>query len=241
VLDGLIPYDPGPVIDVHRWDDRGTPRIYEALYFIGRLVPGISAAQVAAALSWSNAASDVAEVEVVPLSEMMTERVRPLALGALAAGALILLVCIGNVANLLFARSAHRTREMATRAALGASRVALTRLAAVESLMVATLGTGFGVVVAWMTLDVMMAITPVEYTALGAPAITGRVWLFAAASGLAVTALAAVPSWLTRRVGSAAVFGRHGTGTRQDSARFDFWSPPLKAPWPSSWSSARYC
>jgi predicted permease len=212
VLDGLIPYEPGLVLDIRRWNTRGAPSNYEELYFIGRLVPGVSTRQVEAALSWSNAAGEVAKVQVVPLVEMMTERVRPSALGALAAGGLILLVCIGNVANLLIARSAHRTREMATRAALGASRMALARLTAIESLVVATLGTGIGVAVASIALDVMMAITPVEYTALGAPAITGRVWLFAAAAGLTVTTLASVPSWFTRRTGSGAIFGWHGTG-----------------------------
>jgi predicted permease len=211
-LDGVTPYEPGPVLDVQGWSDRGTPSNSEELYFIGRLVPGVAPSQVAAALSWSSGAGEVAEVEVVPLAEAMTKSVRPLALGALAAGGLILLVCIGNVANLLIARSTHRTREMATRAALGASRLALMRLAAIESLMVATLGTGIGLTVAWIALDVMKATTPIEYTALGTPAITGRVWLFAAAAGLMVTTLAALPTWFTRRVGSGTVFGRQGAG-----------------------------
>src|SRR5688572_3191268 len=147
LLDGVVSYEHGPVIEVTRWNQSGRPAGFESIFFIGRLAHGVTPGQAAAALSWTEASGQTIQVLVEPLRDVMTRRIRPLAQGALAAGALILLVCIGNVANLLIARNAHRSRELATRAALGASRLELTRLAAVESFVVAGTGTVIGVLV----------------------------------------------------------------------------------------------
>ncbi|HUH13750.1 MAG TPA: ABC transporter permease [Longimicrobiales bacterium] len=94
---------------------------------------------------------------------------------------LVLLTACANIANLLLARGAGRTQEMAIRGSLGAGRTRLLRQLLVESLLLAALGGLASLVVARWTLGLVGSIIPPEVGGLVPPQLRPSVVLFAAA------------------------------------------------------------
>jgi predicted permease len=94
--------------------------------------------------------------------------------------ALVLLIACANIANLLLARAAGRSSEMAIRLSIGASRIQLITQLLVESCVLAILGGAAGMLVARWTIDLIASILPDEAAAALSSTIDGTVLLFAA-------------------------------------------------------------
>ncbi|MGH7447956.1 MAG: FtsX-like permease family protein, partial [Longimicrobiales bacterium] len=91
-------------------------------------------------------------IAAVPLADLLTRDVRPTLLILLAATACLLLLVCTNVTNLTLARLLRRDGEIATRAALGATRARIARQVVTEVLVLALIGGALGVAVAFGTV-----------------------------------------------------------------------------------------
>jgi putative ABC transport system permease protein len=139
--------------------DRVYARGSNALGIVGRLRPGVTATQAQRELT--AVAAELARefpgfnrgatLRLVSLADQATAGVRHGLWVLLGAVALVLLIACANIANLLLARASSRHQEVAIRAALGASRARLIAQMLVESVVLAIVGGGVGLLVAaWL-------------------------------------------------------------------------------------------
>jgi len=195
----------------HVWTPKPTPRRVGGIFrnYIGevaiaRLRPGITLAEAEADLSAIARQVQEAEPEsdysygapLMPLRERVaggSSTYLSLLMGAV--GAVLLLAC-ANLAALNLARTTRRTREVAMRYALGASRWGVIRQLITEQLVLALVGGLLGVVFAWGGTQLMLAGVADQLPRAHEIGLSVPVLLFAIAVSLGAGVLAALaPAW----------------------------------------------
>ena len=165
-------------------------------HVLGRLRDGIPPAQARAELA-SIARQihqqygqdvDMTDVAVARLQDAMTSNVQPALLILLGAVGFVLLIACANVANLLLAQAAARPRELAVRAAIGATRARLVQQFLTETLLLSLAGGAAGVLVARWGVVALVRMAPPELPLAEKISISLPVLLFA----LGVSSLVAV-------------------------------------------------
>jgi len=123
-------------------------------------------------------------LDLVSLHDQTVGQVRSALRLIFCAVALLLLLACANVANLLLVRATGRRRELAVRAALGASRWQIVRQLVTESLLLFAGGGIGGLFVAAWALELLKILSPGNLPRLGGVSIDGRAFLFTAVVAL---------------------------------------------------------
>ncbi len=163
------------------------------------------------------------DVTLSTLQERLVREVKPSLLALLGAVGFVLLIACANVANLLLARSAARQKEIAIRAAMGASRARVLRQMLTESILLSAIGGIAGLFLSiWLT-DGLMAMLPEGALRLGPVGIDYRVLTFAVGvSALTGILFGIVPALQAAKLDVTSALkegGRGGEGHRRTSAR----------------------
>lgn len=157
--------------------------------FIARLRPGITFAAAQAdsdrlSADFSRAFPDYYQprnafrARLRPLQQALVGNVKPILLVLCGAVGFVLLIACVNVANLFLSRATARRKEMAVRAALGATASRLFRQLLCESLLFAVIAGAAGLILAVWGVGVLVANSPAELPRIGELSFDWRVLLF---------------------------------------------------------------
>jgi len=190
-------------------------------WVVGRLAPGVSleearadasrvGMQLAAEYPATNRGTSGG---LTPLDIHLVRRARTGLLALTAAIAFVLMIACVNIANLTLARSTLRERELAIRAALGATAGRLMRQMLCESLIVAVIGGMAGAAIAWWSLPLIVTLAP-DVPRLREASVDWRVAGFAIAiSIVSGTCVGLLPACRAARAHFTAMIGRAGHGS----------------------------
>jgi putative ABC transport system permease protein len=162
---------------------------------IGRLKPGVSVEAAQARLEVLGAEmrrafpSDYPEragwtPRVLPLKQDLIASARQSLVIVMAAVVLVLLIGCANIANLQLARAAARERDVAVRRALGASPGRIVGEHLAESLLIALVGGGLGLLLTLWTLDLVLQLAPATLPRRSEIGVTWTIVAFSAGTAL---------------------------------------------------------
>ena len=143
-----------------RLDTNVAPSGLNFLPVMAKLRAGVSIAQARSALSAVTPSvlkldNNFGPVTITAYKESLVSNSRPLLFVLLGAVLSVMLIACANTANLLLARAAARTREIAVRISLGAGRGRLVRQLLTESMLLAAIGGVIGLFLAWLGMGLL--------------------------------------------------------------------------------------
>jgi predicted permease len=186
------------------------PRDLYYIRLLARLKPGVTIEQaqgeansVAAQLrnEFKEYNSENLQLEVAQLHKDVVRDIKPALLALFVGAGLVLLICSFNVANLLLAHASTRRKEIALRAAIGASRWRIARQLLSESLTICFLGGAVGLGIGWIGLKLLLSIRPESLERIGTVSVNLPLLSFVSALSLGSGLLASLAPLLeTRKV-----------------------------------------
>ncbi|WP_263355679.1 ABC transporter permease [Acidicapsa ligni] len=187
---------------------------------VAKVKPGVSAEQLNAEMATlsrqlSSAYPDdkLKALEAVPLQEQIVGKIRPTLRLLMGSVIVVLLIVCANITHLQLVRGTLLRREVTIRAALGATRSALARRAALEVLLLAVGGCAVGVLIALPALKLLVRLAPTEIPRLADVRLNLDVIGFSFLISLLTMGLTALlPLWRSWRIDPASAM-------RQDSGR----------------------
>ena len=213
-------------LSLHRIGEDDIPKQRDVRWLgvVARLKPGVTidAAQAEAdavigrlAKEYGESNKDFERAAIEPISTQIVANERAPVLALFVATLLVLAIASVNVANLMIARGARRARELAVRAALGASRRTLALQVVGESVVLSIAGAVGGLLLAMFALNAFAHVTAGRIARLSQIEIDPLVVIAAVAMALLTGVLVgAWPAFRSARTDAAASLGRATVGSQ---------------------------